>query len=1053
MSGRSGDWWTRRALPALLAVAVLALALSGAASRRGVAAAASTTLPSGFQDTTVISGLSRPTNIRWASDGRIFVAEKSGLILEFDSLADSTPTVVADLTSLVDDYWDRGLLGLAIDPNFATSPYIYALYTYDAPPGQTAPVWNDACPTPPGPTTDGCPVTGKLVRIQVSAGSTMVGSPTTLVSNEWCQQYPSHSVGDLQFGPDGMLYVTGGDGASFTFADFGEGGGSAGSGIPANPCGDPPGGVGGIESVPTAEGGSLRSQSLRRAAGEPVLLNGALLRLDPATGEPAPGNPNSGAASIDARRIIAYGFRNPFRFVFRPGSSEIWVGDVGADTWEEIDRLASPTTVTNFGWPCYEGMTPYPAFSGAFLNVCTSLYTAGTATGPYFEYNHNATVVSGDGCPTSGGSVTSGLAFYSGSAFPASYNGALFFTDHSRQCIWVMFPGQNGLPDPNNVKLFENLAPNPVDLEQTPDGNLVYVDHDDGTIHELTYVSQTCANGTFTAQYFNNTTLAGNPVVTRCESAIDDNWGSGSPDTTINTDGFSARWTGNVDFSAGTYTFTASTDDGTRVWVDNHQVMDDWQNQSLTTSTGSVTLAAGTHTIKVEYFDNTGDAEAHVSWAVGANTPPTPVIDGPAGSTTWAVGDLVQFSGHAVDPQDGTLPASTLNWTLALHHCTTPTACHVHDLQTWTGVTSGSFNAPDHGYPSYLELTLTATDSGGLSTVTSVSLQPKTVNLSFATNPSGVTVSVGGATQATPLTVTVIQGSQNSISAPLSQTLGATTYTFGSWSDGGAATHLVTAPAGGASYVATYTAQSSGGGGGGGGSAAKPDLRLAWSARVPQVDPGGLEDLTATVTNAGDGSAVQTHLSFTLPPSVQLVGPPTSQIGSGCTGTQSVDCYLDFLAGHGTTTVVVEVRALTAGAVTIPGTVTTNGEANPADNSASVTFQVTTPAPPAGPPPTSGGRITVSSVSLSSRLVPGRRAAASLTISRGRSDPLRPSRMSCTVHVAGRAVTPLKSYRSGRVSCAFTIPRKTRRGSTVAGSIVVTTARGKTRRDFHGVVH
>jgi len=247
-------------------------------------------LPNGFHDDVVFSDLTNPTAIRFAPDGRVFVAEKSGLVKIFDSLADQTPTVAVNLTTEVDDYWDRGLLGMALDPAFPASPYLYLLYTYDAPPGHTAPVWEDDCPTPPGPTTDGCVVTGKLVRVHLS-GDTADGVPQTLIAGQWCQQYPSHSVGDLRFGPDGDLYVTGGDGASFNFADYGQGGGGAGSPTPLNPCGDPPAGVGGTETPPSALGGALRSQSPRRPAG-PVLLNGAVLRLNPATGAAAAGNPN-----------------------------------------------------------------------------------------------------------------------------------------------------------------------------------------------------------------------------------------------------------------------------------------------------------------------------------------------------------------------------------------------------------------------------------------------------------------------------------------------------------------------------------------------------------------------------------------------------------------------------------------------------------------------------------------------------------------------------------------------------------------------------------------
>ena len=108
------------------------------------------TLPPGFQETIVFSGLTRPTAVRFASDGRVFVAEKSGLIKVFESLSSPTPTIFADLRTEIDDYWDRGLLGLALHPDFPETPYVYVLYSYDAPIGGTAPTWNDACPNPPG---------------------------------------------------------------------------------------------------------------------------------------------------------------------------------------------------------------------------------------------------------------------------------------------------------------------------------------------------------------------------------------------------------------------------------------------------------------------------------------------------------------------------------------------------------------------------------------------------------------------------------------------------------------------------------------------------------------------------------------------------------------------------------------------------------------------------------------------------------------------------------------------------------------------------------------
>src|SRR5437870_9541271 len=105
-----------------------------------------------------------------------------------------------------------------------------------------------------------------------------------------------------------------------------------------------------------------------------------------------------------------------------------------------------------------------------------------------------------------------------------------------------------------------------------------------------------------------------------------------------------------------------------------------------------------------------------------------------------------------------------------MHHC--PSNCHTHDIQQFVGVASGTFTAPDHEYPSHLELRLTATDSGGLQSTASVLLHPQTVTLTFQSNPAGLQLAVNGTSAGTAFNRTVIIGSSNSLSAPSPQTLG-----------------------------------------------------------------------------------------------------------------------------------------------------------------------------------------------------------------------------------------------------------------------------------------
>ena len=140
-------------------------------------------LPQGFQQSLFLSGFDHPTLIRFAPDGRVFVGEYGGMIFVLDDLTDVTPTLFADLSDNVFAGWDRGLLGLAIHPQFPSVPYVYALYAYDAPPGEEAPYWNDVCPTPPGYTNDGCVVTGRLSRLEMGSSGVMEGPELALIGS------------------------------------------------------------------------------------------------------------------------------------------------------------------------------------------------------------------------------------------------------------------------------------------------------------------------------------------------------------------------------------------------------------------------------------------------------------------------------------------------------------------------------------------------------------------------------------------------------------------------------------------------------------------------------------------------------------------------------------------------------------------------------------------------------------------------------------------------------------------------------------------------------
>ena len=129
------------------------------------------------------------------------------------------------------------------------------------------------------------------------------------------------------------------------------------------------------------------------------------------------------------------------------------------------------------------------------------------------------------------------------------------------------------------------------------------------------------ADSTWRARYYNNRDLDGDPVLKRDEEAIDHDWGDDSPSSRVNDDDFSARWTRVIYLNAGAYRFSATMDDGMRVWIDEALVIDSWSDSQVHTQVADLVMTGGEHEIKVEYYEAGGKAVAKFSWMPIAGLP------------------------------------------------------------------------------------------------------------------------------------------------------------------------------------------------------------------------------------------------------------------------------------------------------------------------------------------------------------------------------------------------------------------------------------------------
>ncbi len=349
--------------------------------------AAVATLPSGFEDQ-LLASTDKPIALAFTPDGRMLVATQPGQLRVYKN-GTLLQTPALNISSKVCSNSERGMLGVAIDPNFSTNKYVYLYYTYNK---------FGVCPTSQ-PTNANNPV-NRVSRFVMSGDIVDPATEKILIDN-----IPSpngnHNAGDLHFGKDGYLYVTVGDGG----CDYEGDSGCAGA---------------------------------NDASRDRHILLGKVLRITRDGGIPST-NPYTDTSSARCnltgrtnpgkycQETFAWGLRNPFRFAFDPNATgtRFFINDVGQNAWEEIDQGKAGA---DYAWNLCEGTHDNPDRAGS-VGCTASPYTA-----PVHEYSHSDT-----GCA----SVTGG-AFVPNGVWPASYDGSYLYGDYVCNKIFKLEPKSGG---------------------------------------------------------------------------------------------------------------------------------------------------------------------------------------------------------------------------------------------------------------------------------------------------------------------------------------------------------------------------------------------------------------------------------------------------------------------------------------------------------------------------------------------------------------------------------------------------------------------------------
>lgn len=711
------------------------------------------TLPQFFSRVQVGGQINNPSAMAFAPDGRIFVAQQTG---NLRVVKDGTLLTTPFVSITVDAAGERGLLGIAFDPDFATNNYVYLYYTV---PAVVTPV--------------AAPPHNRISRFTANGDVAVVGSEQIILELDNLSSATNHNGGALSFGPDGKLYVAIGENASGANAPNLDT--YHGKFLRINKDGSAP-----------SDNPFTTGSEQRRRVWSYGLRNPFTFSIQPGTGRIFLND--VGQSAVEEVNNATLGGRN-FGWPATEGTTANPA--YTSPVYQYLHTGAEPTGCAITGGTFFNPPAGnYPSqYTGKYfiLDLCSAwIY--------WFNPDESSPVATLFASNIGGQSL----------ALTVGPDGNLYYLSRSSQRLYRI------IYTPSTPPAAPSITAHPLG-QSTFVGQTVTLGVTATGAQPLGYQwrrdGQNIAGATQATLVIQNVQVAnaGNytVVVSNTVGSVESNQAALQVSPAPTAPGIAtppASLSREVGQSAS-FTVTATGSSPLNYQWQKNSVNINNATQSSYTINNLTMLDAGRFRVTVS---NAGGlvTSSEALLTVTSNSAPVANILTPGENTLYRAGQVIQFSGSGTDPEDGAVPVSAMSWGINFHHDT-----HKHDQPPIDGIAAGSFAIPNRGETAsnvWYRIILTVTDSKGLQGIDSVDVLPRKSSLVFATDPAGLSLTLDGQPMALPATINSVVGLERDLVAQETQTLSGVEYQFVSWSTGGTATQTIITPESNTTYTAAY---------------------------------------------------------------------------------------------------------------------------------------------------------------------------------------------------------------------------------------------------------